>query len=161
MGAAVLMVLTASFALASSRQEVVSRVVASGMPDCLSYLEDGTVQPCRPAISVTAALDISAVSKGAEIEISRGASQRLNKDEFALLVGHEVAHWYLGHSASNVTNELEADALGASLACQAGYNPQRGASLFRFLTAGTTHPEPEMRRNAVKAVPCFKAQYLH
>ena len=42
------------------------------------------------------------------ITFTRGATERLTEDEFALLAGHEIAHWYLGHRGSSVAAELAA-----------------------------------------------------
>lgn len=55
---------------------------------------------------------------------TRGATTRLTADEFALLAGHEIAHWYLGHTgegdaATRREAELAAHCLGASPACPA------------------------------------------
>jgi len=64
-----------------------------------------------------------------------------NKDEAAVLLGHELAHSKLGHLASTPHNEYEADRYGAAYAKKAGYNPCEGVKMFlRFGAGSETHP---------------------
>ena len=146
--------LSASLSLTPARAAVVSRVLGDGKPDCLSYLPDGSQAPCIPSLLVTPDQDVHGAAKGVEIEISAGAMNRLTEDEFALLVGHELAHWFLGHHESQPATEIAADRLGATLACRAGFNAHAGATLFRYFSGSTTYPEPKRRRRAVLQVPC-------
>lgn len=75
--------------------------------------------------------------------------QRLSSDQFAFLAGHEIAHYYLGHSHSSIANEFEADALGALLACRAGFRLDRGDDMFSHVRGSRAHPAPLQRRKAM------------
>jgi len=127
------------------------------MPHCTTYLEDGTERPCLPSFSVRKGGEINGWSEHGQIAFSRAALERLTPDEFALLAGHEIAHWYLGHKGSTPEGELAADRLGAQLACQAGYDPAKGVGLFRYLHKGADHPPRAVRVAAVLAVGCQPA----
>jgi Peptidase family M48 len=136
------------------RMAIALRVAGQGLPNCTSYLEDGSERPCLPRFAVRSGSSINGWSEHGRIEFSRAALERLTPDEFALLAGHEIAHWYLGHKGSNVADELAADRLGAQLACQAGYDPAAGTGLFRYLHQGTDHPPRKLRVAAVLEMGC-------
>lgn len=140
--------------LPPERLTIANRIAAEGKPECVSHALDGTTGPCLPSFAIKPGKRVNAKATGARIEFTMAASLRLSRDEFALLAGHEVAHYFLAHNGSNSANELAADRLGAELACRAGFDPAAGATLFRHLKAGTTHPRPEARRAAVLAVRC-------
>ncbi len=78
-----------------------------------------------------------------------------NADELALVLGHELGHYSLGHTVSTPSNEFAADALGAKYEDRAGYNHCRGVNLlFRFHDkADATHPDSTERYNRLR---CFK-----
>lgn len=124
------------------------------MPGCARHDIDGSVGPCLPTFRVGAGVHVNARSEGEVISFTRAAVTQLTVDEFALLTGHEVAHYYLRHRDSTHANELAADRLGAELACKAGYNPAAGVTLFRHLASGKSHPRPSERTAAVLAVIC-------
>lgn len=130
------------------------RVSAPGLPGCRSYQPDGSEGPCLPRFTARPGNAVNGWHLGGRITFTEGAFTRLNEDEFALLAGHEIAHWYLGHTRSGAAAELDADRLGAELACRAGFDPARGASVFRFLRASSNHPRASVRRAAVLKVPC-------
>lgn len=140
--------------LSSDHHEIALRVAGKGFPDCRSYLLDGTVRPCFPAFVVKRGGRINAWSLGGVITLSEGAVQRLNRDEFAILVGHEIAHWYLGHKTSSPQAELEADKLGLLLACDAGFDIQIGLGLFRHLRTSRSHGNSVTRMKAVRLADC-------
>ena len=148
------LLLSAGLTLSPQQADITERVVGAGQPDCLIYHPDATEAPCRPRITVTAGVNVNAWAGGEEIRLTRAAVLRLNRDEFALLFAHEVAHYLLGHKASSPEVELAADRLGAQLACRAGFNPSAGVTLFRYLAAGRSHPHRNVRRALVAAVPC-------
>ncbi len=146
--------LSAVLALSPQQVEVAARITADGQPECTLYLPDQTSLPCRPVITVIAGARVIGHSSGEVIRLTGAAVRRLNRDEFALLVAHEVAHYYLGHTASTPAAELAADRLGAALACRAGFSPAAGISVLRFAAAGRTHPRRDVRRMAILAAPC-------
>lgn len=155
MAAAALALLASALALPGPQLEIATRIAGAGRPHCVSYAPDGTSGPCLSSFAVGPGKRVDARATGTRIEFTMAASLRLTRDEFALLAAHEVAHTYLGHlGGSNPAKELAADRLGAQLACQAGFDPAAGASLFRYLRAGTSHPRPELRKAAVLAVGC-------
>lgn len=96
-----------------------------------------------------------------------------NKDELALIMGHELAHILngdLGHMAAtrygnipnaNKDDELDADILGTILMHKAGYDCMRGAEVWkRFYKrmggpkykVGDSHPHPMKRYRKIKGV---------
>ncbi len=80
-----------------------------------------------------------------QIVISAGALSLFNTSEMAFAVGHELAHFLLGHPSSTPEREFAADALGFKLASKAGFN---GCSLFDKLVQRATdsHPHPQLRK---------------
>jgi len=149
--------LSAGLALSSQQADIAQRVASSGKPGCVAYDLDNNETPCLPAFEVTAGVHVNAWAVGERVRFSRAAVMRLTRDEFALLTAHEVAHYFLGHGKSTPEVELEADRLGAELACSAGFNPAAGISLLRYLASGPTHPPQELRRAVILSVPCRAA----
>lgn len=135
-------------------QAIIGSVAGPGKPGCIMYQADGSSGPCMPIIAISRDTAINASSQGALLTFTQGAVTRLNPNEFALLAGHEIAHYYLGHTGQSLANELAADRLGAELACRAGFSPAAGASVFRMLRAGATHPSPAQRRAVILAMDC-------
>lgn len=148
------MMAAAAFTLADERKAIASDVAAAGRPACTSFHPDGSETPCRPTIALVPGRSINAWRQGSQIRFTRAASERLTPNEFALLAGHEIAHYYLGHKDNSRANELAADRLGAELACKAGYDPRAGASLLRYLKAGPNHPRAAVRLKAILEAPC-------
>lgn len=146
--------LSAGLALSPLQADIVQRVVGAGKPDCVAYDLDNRAGPCAPSFEVTAGVHVNAWAVGERVRFSRAAVRQLTPDEFALLASHEVAHYFLGHDKSSPEIELEADRLGAELACKAGFSPAAGISLLRYLASGPTHPPREMRRGVILSVPC-------
>lgn len=146
--------------LPEAQQAIVTRVAAQGLPECQIYYPDGSQGPCLPSVAVTQGEAVNSRSLDGQITMTHGATTRLTADEFALLAGHEIAHWYLGHRASSVEAELAADRLGAVLACRAGYDLTRAVSIYRFAGQGRDHPARSLRRATVLAVDCPGAQPL-
>jgi hypothetical protein len=147
----VLAVATA-LSLPSRHMEIAVRVAGEGRPNCQSYHSDGTVRPCLPTFAVFGGGGVNGKSLAGHITFTPAATVRLNDDEFALLAGHEIAHYYLGHK----TNEIAADKLGAELACKAGYDPGAGASLFRYLRKSKVHPTSAKRSAVALSASCQK-----
>ncbi|MFM5884783.1 MAG: M48 family metalloprotease [Novosphingobium sp.] len=125
------------------------RVAGAGLPQCRSYLPDGSEVPCLPRVTLRRGHAVDGWSAGGEIILTEGAVRRLTADELALLAGHEIAHWYLGHTASTLANEAAADRLGAELACQAGYDVAKGVGLFRYVRESAVYPAAGVRVGAV------------
>lgn len=126
------------------------RVAGTGLPQCRAYLPDGSEAPCLPRVTLRRGHAVDGWSAGGEIILTEGAVRRLSEDELALLAGHEIAHWYLGHTASTRENELAADRLGAELACRAGYDVRVGAGLFRYVRENAVYPAAEAREKSVE-----------
>ena len=135
-------------------QAIALRVAGPGRPDCTRYEVDGTAGPCLPHFTLDQSGAVNGWSKDGRIGFTRGAIERLTADEFALLAGHEIAHWYLGHNGSSRQAELAADRLGAQLACRAGYDVASGSSLFRFLHPDRHHPARATRIEAALRSGC-------
>lgn len=75
-----------------------------------------------------------------------------NQDEMAAVLGHEFAHWKLGHMRSSWNNEYAADAKGVDYMRKAGYNSCRGVKLLaRFGNKPSSdHPPGTDRYNRVR-----------
>lgn len=140
--------------LPPDRLAIAMSVAGQGRPACRLYHPDRREEPCLPTFSVTEGKAVNGQGLAGHIIFTRGAITRLTDDEFALLAGHELAHWYLGHTRTDRAAELAADRLGAKLACRAGHDPASGITLFRFLKQSRVHPPRAQRVAAVLAVPC-------
>ncbi len=149
-----LLAMAGSLALPPQQLEIANRVAGAGRPDCSAYHPDGTIWPCLPSFALRPGGTINGWDSGAQIFFTSAAAERLTPDEFSLLAGHEIAHWYLGHNGSTLETEIAADRLGAQLACQAGFNPVAGTSLFRYLRSGASHPQAAQRRAVVIGAGC-------
>lgn len=70
-----------------------------------------------------------------------------NDHEIAVLLGHETGHWLRGDMRSTHSHEYAADAIGARLARQAGYDIKKGADPLRRYNerATKTHPDSMLR----------------
>lgn len=135
----------AAMPLPRQQHEIALRVARPGLSQCTSHHPDGTIATCLPRFSMRPGRTINGWSAGGMIAFSTAAVSLLDADAFALLAGHEIAHWYLGHAKGTPDAELAADRLGAALACQAGFDVARGLSLFRDLHRGRNHPRPAAR----------------
>jgi hypothetical protein len=149
-----IMIMATVSSVPSQRMEIAIRVAGEGRPNCQSYRADGTVGSCLPTFAIRRGGGINGRSLAGKITFTPAAMVRLTEDEFALLAGHEVAHYYLGHKSKAMANELAADRLGAELACKAGYDPIAGATLFRHLRPSRVHPSSETRLAGVLKVEC-------
>lgn len=133
---------------------IARRVAGPGLANCRTYHTDGSEGPCLPSFALKPGRAINGRSLSGHIVFTKGALIRLTADEFALLAGHEIAHWYLGHTRSTREAELAADRLGAQLACRAGYDVAKGAGVYRFLSKSRVHPDRAVRRAVVLGVGC-------
>lgn len=140
--------------LPSQQFQIALRVAGPGRPNCIRHRPDGTSGPCLPRFAMQPGRSINGWSGSGTITFSAGAVSRLDADSFALLAGHEIAHWYLGHAESTPATELAADRLGATLACRAGYDVARGLALLRYLRRGRDHPDRIARITAARQGQC-------
>ena len=141
-------------ALPADHLDIAIRVAGQGLPQCTTYRSDGTASPCLPQFALRNGNQVNGWNLRGQIAFTVGATRHLNRDEFALLAGHEIAHWYLGHTQSSRANELAADQLGAELACRAGFDPVAGSRLYGHLISDRRHPAQNVRREAVLQVTC-------
>lgn len=89
------------------------------------------------------------------ISINKGMLEFVkNEDELAIILGHELAHFNLGHKRSNHENEFTADRVGAIYAERAGYDRCRGVIVIKRFNseAGDTHPSSRERYNRLRCV---------
>ena len=135
-------------------QAITHRVAGAGLDLRRSAAADGSEQPCTPAITLHPAEAVDGWGGDGRITYTRGAVTRLSADAFALLAGHELAHWYLGHRVSTRENEAAADRLGAALACRAGFDLRAGVALFRHVRETAVYPAPRVRQGAVLGAGC-------
>ena len=137
----VLVLLTLSgFASASTKAETVAvyntLLLANGM-----YF--------YPKLKFSNSKEVNAYQSGNTIVVYQGILNITNRDEIALVLGHELAHYKLHHRQSNWPNEYAADRLGWKYASKAGYNMCRGKNLFKKFRKGASsdHPDPIDRYN--------------
>jgi Peptidase family M48 len=146
--------LASSQPLPAYHAAIAVRVAGDGLPQCRSFQPDGSEGPCLPSFTITSDAAINGWSRDGLVSFSTGALSQLTRDEFAMLAGHEIAHWYLGHGESGPDTELAADRLGAELACRAGFDPIAGTGLFHYLGQDLFHPEAAVRRKVVASIGC-------
>jgi Zn-dependent protease with chaperone function len=75
-----------------------------------------------------------------------------NKDELALILGHELGHFTRIDLSSTPSHEFAADKLGAVYADVAGYNHCTGVAVLKRFNdrASKTHPDSDERYNRLK-----------
>lgn len=129
--------------------QIAAEVAGPGRPNCTAHHPDGSEGPCFPHFSIRTSGKVNAWSHGGHIQFSSAAMTVLPPDQFALLAGHEIAHYYLGHNGSTAANELEADMLGAVLACRAGYRIDAALGLFDHAHGNGGYPAKAQRRKVV------------
>ena len=94
----------------------------------------------------------NAYSGGGKIVVFSGLLRAVaNSDELALVLGHELGHYTLGHMMSSPAHEYAADKLGAQYMSRAGYNICRGAYYHakRHNKDSATHPASYKRYKAL------------
>lgn len=97
---------------------------------------------------------INASSGGFRITVNKGMLDFMyNDDQMALVLGHELAHYKLGHRGSTISNEYAADRLGALFMQRAGYNKCNGAIFFKRLPYGDSSDHPASYKR-IKALGC-------
>ena len=141
-------------ALPADHLDIAIRVAGQGLPQCTTYRSDGTASPCLPQFALRNGNQVNGWNLRGHIAFTVGATRHLNRDEFALLAGHEIAHWYLGHTQSSRANELAADQLGAELACRAGFDLESASGLYQHLLSDRTHPAQKIRYDIVMQMEC-------
>lgn len=101
----------------------------------------------HPSLEFSSSSEINAYQSGYTITLNQGILNATNKNELALVIGHELGHFMLHHLRSNHSNEYAADAAGAYYASKAGYSMCKGKELFKKFKKGgsDTHPDPVNR----------------
>jgi beta-barrel assembly-enhancing protease len=134
-----------------ARAGVAQDVVIVGQPGCASRVQ------------IIAGNSINAGADGYYVQINARMIEFVQSDdELAVVIGHELAHNILRHKALKTKSkqaEYEADALGARLVAQAGYDLKAVLPFWtRFedrtnagIFADGTHPPKKKRLAAIKA----------
>lgn len=103
---------------------------------------------------------MNAYTNGEEVVLYQGLIDKLNEDEIALVIGHEIAHQMLGHV--NLTAKMDdayrtevleanADKLGAVYMMKAGYDICKGREFWKKMeqergnSLGQDHPDYSYR----------------
>jgi len=100
-----------------------------------------------PQLKFSSDKEINASATSYAITINQGMLNATNRNELALVIGHELGHYKLRHRTSTPSNEYSADALGWNYGVKAGYNMCSARSLFKKFKqyASKTHPHPKDR----------------
>lgn len=101
-----------------------------------------------PILVIDNSTEINGRYRNWQVHITTGMMRKLkNRDELALVLGHELTHWINGDTYSHYSVEYRADKGGAFLSEHAGYSKCHGAELFRWLPNhnNTTHPDNRLR----------------
>jgi Peptidase family M48 len=94
-----------------------------------------TVNPttaCDYPIEYSTKDEFNAYADGTKIVIQRGAVRRLDDDELAGVVAHELAHNAMGHVTSGQGNALLGSILGATIAVLAGDDDESVADMAQM-----------------------------
>ncbi len=96
-----------------------------------------------PPLTVDNSGEVNAFTTPEGITVFRGLLEKVDKDELALVLGHEISHFLLGHvflpyyaNKDQVrVEEMQADKYGAFLMMRSGYDICKGRDLFKlFIT---------------------------
>lgn len=101
-----------------------------------------------PILVYSNSMVVNAYTNSKSIKITRGMLLFVqNRDELALILGHELAHYNLHHPGSTPKREYEADHLGGVYMSHIGGNICHGAEVIkRFHDNGSnTHPPSNLR----------------
>lgn len=112
---------------------------------------------CPYAVTILHTKRIRAKAKGVEVFLSLGLIDFAeNKDELALIIGHELAHLTQGHSnagplgtTKDKSLEFLADQMGLDYAIRAGYDPHRAIEFWQRW-AGGHEPSARWGKNREK-----------
>lgn len=101
----------------------------------------------HPLLRFSNSKDINASCDIIVITINQGMLDNSNIDELALVIGHELGHFYLHHYRSTPSNEFAADKQGCYYANKAGYSCHKGKEIFKKFRQvySKTHPHPKDR----------------
>lgn len=177
-----------SAATAHARADSVEDLLAHDRPLTLTLLRDGQPvsvrlvpqAACPSRVFLARSAQRNAYADGRHVFLTTGLVSLLrNDDELAFLVAHEMAHNILGHATvmrSDAVSkglgrtfgrsgaivrgtETSADALGATLMLDSGYDPVRGAAILERLGGSdfgialfATHEPVGKRLAAIAAV---------
>lgn len=106
-----------------------------------------------PRLILSPSKQVNASATALRITVNQGMLNFVrNSNEMAMVLGHELSHYSLGHARSTPSNEYAADSLGARYAAKAGYNRCDGALVYlRFHSKGSaTHPPSDLRYKRLK-----------
>jgi len=105
-----------------------------------------------PKLRYSPSTEINANAGWGSITINEGMLRFVRNDaELALVLGHEIGHYKLGHWSSTPRNEYSADAYGARVIGKAGYSVCTGARVLKRFNApdSDTHPASIKRYRAI------------
>ena len=100
-----------------------------------------------PKLILNPSNDANAAWTGMYVVVNQGMLNSVRNDsEMAMVFGHELAHYRLGHWGSNWANEFAADRLGFTYSVRAGFSGCKGMLwLLRNGIQSTTHPSGKER----------------
>lgn len=123
-----------------------------------TLIKSNGLQGKAPPLTLKVSKEINAYANvyTKQIVVFSGLRKAFDKDEVALVLGHELTHYVERHAGSTWRNEFRADQGGARLMTHAGYNLCRGKEIFKAFHkmspyGSKTHPAPLMRW---AALPC-------
>jgi hypothetical protein len=107
---------------------------------------------CTLDVALRSRENVYAASSGSTVIIDEGMERLLNSDdELALIIGHEAAHIFLGHTSADRARdfkntvlrkqmEQQADALGVRLMLKAGFSPEASITAHSKLARAMRGP---------------------
>jgi membrane-associated protease RseP (regulator of RpoE activity) len=131
-----------------SRQKLLT--VGRGTTDVMIDMTPQTI--CTADVALRTRDNVYAAANGSTIIVDEGMERLLTSDdELALVIGHEAAHIFLGHTGADRAKkfknavlrkqmEQQADALGVRLMLKAGFSPEASATAHPKLAKAMRGP---------------------
>ncbi len=96
-----------------------------------------------PPLVLSSSGQVNADETDQRVSINAGMLRFVHNDnELALVLGHEMAHFYFHHQYSSIQHEFAADYQGGIFISHAGYNVCSGAQMFKRMYQGPSDDHP-------------------
>lgn len=96
-----------------------------------------------PPLVLSKSSEVNADETPQRISINEGMLRFVKNDsELALILGHEMGHFYLHHGYSSIEHEFAADYQGGIFMSYTGYDICTGAQIFKRMYQGPSSDHP-------------------